>query len=162
MSRWFVIALAIAAALVLQTSVLPFHIMTAFKPDLLLIVMVYLALRESLEFGAPLAWGIGLLKDVFSGLYLGLNAFSFLVIFVVIKQLSDRLYAESASVFVVAVSAATLACVSANLILLLMFTATPGIVYSVGTGLVPHLLANAFAASLCGLFPVFTHYPDAR
>jgi rod shape-determining protein MreD len=146
----------IVASVVLQTSVLPVHLSSPFKPDLLLIAMVFVALRGSLGTGALLAWGLGIIKDVFSGLYLGLNAFSFLIIFLVIKSISDLLYAESGELFVVTVSAATLACVTVNLILLIMLTSTPGISFSMAAGLIPHLLANAFAASLVALLPVFS------
>ena len=147
---------ALVLAVVLQASVLPVHVAGSFKPDLLLVAMVCLALRGSIASGALLAWLLGLIKDVFSGLYLGLNAFSFLIIFLVIKSISDRLYAESSELFVVTVSAATLACVTANLILLLMLTSTPGISYSMSASLLPHLLANAFAASLVTLLPIFS------
>ncbi|MBK5276906.1 MAG: rod shape-determining protein MreD [Desulfuromonadales bacterium] len=146
----------IFGAVVLQTSVLPIHLSSAFKPDLLLIAMVYIALRGSLGSGAILAWVLGLTKDVFSGLYLGLNAFTFLIIFLIIKSISDRLYAESGELFVVTVGVATLVCVTADLILLIMLTSSPGIVYSMTTGVLPHLLANAFAASLVTLLPVFS------
>ena len=147
---------ALVLAVVLQTSILPFHLISAFKPDLLLVAMVYLALRGPAAQGALMAWALGLVKDVFSGLYLGLNAFSFLIIFLVIQSISDLLYAESGELFVVTVSAATLACVTVNLILLLMLTATPGIAYSMTAGILPHLLATAFAASLVALLPVFS------
>jgi rod shape-determining protein MreD len=148
--------LVLVLAVVLQTSVLPVHVAGPFKPDLLLVAMVYIALRGSFASGAVMSWALGLIKDVFSGLYLGLNAFSFLIIFLVIKSISDLLYAESSELFVVTVSAATVACVTANLILLLMLTSTPGISYSMSTSLLPHLLANAFAASLVTLLPVFS------
>lgn len=148
--------LLLVMTVVLQTSVLPVHLAGPFKPDLLLVAMVYLALRSSSTSGALLAWGLGLIKDVFSGLYLGLNAFSFLLIFLVIKSISDLLYAESGELFVVTVSAATLACVTVNLLLLLMLTSTPGISYSITASLLPHLFANAFAASLVTLLPLFS------
>ncbi len=156
MTSQIVKILIIVGAVVLQVSVLPVHLASPFKPDLLLIAMVYLALRGSFETGAPLAWFLGLLKDVFSGLYLGLNAFTFLVIFVVIKSISDRLYAESSELFVVTVSVASLTCVVADLLLLVMFTSTPAISYSITSGLIPHILINAFAASLVTLFPIFS------
>jgi rod shape-determining protein MreD len=152
---------ALVLAVVLQTSVLPVHVAGSFKPDLLLVAMVYLALRSPVASGSLLAWMLGLIKDVFSGLYLGLNAFSFLIIFLVIKSISDLLYAESGELFVVTVSAATLACVTANLLLQLMLTSTPGIAYSMTAGLLPHLLANAFAASLVTLLPVFSSPQEA-
>ena len=156
MTRYLSALIVIVTAVVFETSVLPIHIATPFKPDLLLIAMVYLALRGSIESGVFLAWILGIIKDVFSGLYLGLNAFTFLLIFLVIKSISDLLYAESSELFVVTVSAATLACVVADLILLIMFTSTPGISYSMTANLLPHLLANAFAASLVTLLPVFS------
>jgi rod shape-determining protein MreD len=148
--------LLLVVTVVLQTSVLPVHLAVPFKPDLLLVAMVYLALRSSITSGVFLAWMLGLIKDVFSGLYLGLNAFSFLLIFLVIKNISDLLYAESGELFVVTVSAATLACVTVNLLLLLMLTSTPGISYSITANLLPHLFANAFAASLVTLLPIFS------
>lgn len=151
---------AVVFAVVLQATVFPIHIATPFKPDLLLIIMVYLALRSSFEFGTPLAWLLGLLKDVFSGLYLGLNAFSFLIVFLVIKSVADRLYAESGLLFVVTVVVATLISFTANMLLLLMFTKNPGIAYSMITGLIPHLLVNSFVASLVALLPTFSGDQD--
>lgn len=148
--------IVLVAAVVLQTSVLPVHLADPFKPDLLLIAMVYLALRVPVSPGAFLAWFLGMIKDVFSGLYLGLNGFSFLVIYLVIKSISDLLYAESGELFVVTVTAATLACVTVDLLLLLMLTSTPGISYSMTAGLLPHLLTTSFAASLVTLLPIFS------
>jgi rod shape-determining protein MreD len=156
MTRYLSALIIIVLAVVLETSVLPVHVASPFKPDLLLIAMVFLALRSSNESAGFLAWLLGLVKDVFSGLYLGLNAFAFLLMFLVIKSVSDLLYAESSELFVVTVSAATLACMSAELVLMIMFTSTPGISYSMTANLLPHLLANAFAASLIALLPVFT------
>jgi len=156
MIRNSVAIVALLAAVVLQTSVLPVHLSAPFKPDILLIVTVFLALRGPAGSGALIAWCLGLVKDVFSGLYLGLNAFSFLIIFLVIKSISDLLYAESGELFVVTVGVATLACTAVDLILLLMLTSTPGIAYSMTMGALPHLLANAFAASLVTLLPVFS------
>ena len=155
MSKWGIAGVSIVAALVLQAAVLPVYIASPFKPDLLLIFVVYLGLCGPFKTGAPLSWTLGLVKDVFSGLYLGLNAFSFLLVFLVIRNIADRLYTESAPLFVITVSVATLGCVSLNLLLMVMFTATPGIAYSMGAGLVPHLLVNAFAASLIPLIPGF-------
>lgn len=150
------LAISILGTVILQTSVLPVYVDSLFKPDLLLVIMVALALRISYGTGVPLAWLLGLLKDVFSGLYLGLNAFSFLIIFLIIKSVADRLYAESGFLYVVTVSVATLVTVAVNLVLLLLFTTTPAIAYSMLSGLFPHLLFNAFAASLLALLPFFT------
>ncbi|NVN90334.1 MAG: rod shape-determining protein MreD [Desulfuromonadales bacterium] len=151
----FLLIVSILVAVILQTSVLPLYIDTLFKPDLLLVIMVVLALRVSYGTGVPLAWLLGLLKDVFSGLFLGLGACTYLIIFLVIKSVADRLYAESGFLFVITVSAATFASVAINMLLLIMFTNASTIAYSMLSSLLPHLLFNAFAASLVALLPLF-------
>jgi rod shape-determining protein MreD len=143
-------------SVIIQTTILPVYIIPQFKPDLLLICMVYLALRSpSVPAGAFIAWILGLLKDVFSALYFGMNAFSFLLIYLFIKHIADRLYAESSLLFVITITLAGFASVTLNFLLLLMFDQSSGIFYSMSAGLIPHLLVNAFAASLVGLIPKF-------
>lgn len=141
--------------MITQVSLLPLFILPPFKPDLLLVIMVFLALRASFETGAPLAWLLGMFNDIFSGLYLGLNAFAFLLSFFVIKSVSTRLYADSGILFVLAVSGVTMAVFSLNLLLLLLFTVSPGIAYSMLSDIFPRLLVNAFIASIVTAFPGF-------
>ncbi len=145
----------ILAAIVIQVSLLPIFVLPPFKPDLLLVIMVFLALRGSAETGAPLAWLLGLLNDVCSGLYLGLNAATFLISFFVIKSVSDRLYADSAILFVLTVAGVTVGCFTLNLLLMIMFTSSPGIAYSMFSDLFPRLLVNAFIASVVSTFSGF-------
>lgn len=151
----FLLTAAVLVALVLQTSVFPVFVRPSFKPDLLLVIMVFVALRSSFHIGAPLSWLIGILNDITSGFYLGLQATSFLIVFMVIKNVSDRLYADSAILFVMAVAGVTFASFTINLIMLMLFTASPGIAYSMISDLVPRLLVNSFVASLVTLFPGF-------
>jgi rod shape-determining protein MreD len=153
--------LIVLGSVVLQIAVLPVFVISSFKPDLLLIIMVFLGLRGSFASGTPLAWFLGLIKDSFSGVYLGLNAFSFLLIFFVIRSTSDRLYADSPGLFVLAVCTASLACSALNLLLLLMFTSSGGILYSVFSDLIPYLLINSFTASLVTLFPWYAGSQEA-
>lgn len=162
MRNYFTASLLAALAVIVEVSVLPLHADPHFKPDLLLLAMVFLALRGTRAADALPAWLLGCVKDVFSGLYLGLNAFSFLIIFIIIKSISDILYAESAELFIVTATAASLGCVTINLLLLVMLTSSPGIAYSVAVGLLPHLLSNAFAASLLTLFPLFAYPRQER
>jgi rod shape-determining protein MreD len=142
-------------SLILQVSLLPVFVLPPFKPDLLLVIMVYVALRQPFETGIPLAWTLGLLNDICSGLYLGLNAATFLISFLVIKSVSDRLYADSAILFVVTVTGVTIAVFTLNLLLVAMFTSSPGIAYSMLSDIFPHLLVNAFIASIVTIFPGF-------
>ncbi|MEI7816451.1 MAG: rod shape-determining protein MreD [Desulfuromonadales bacterium] len=145
----------ILAAIVIQVSLFPVFIRPSFKPDLLLIIMVFIALRGSFVVGATLAWFLGMLVDVCSGLYLGLNAVTFLISFFIIKSVSDRLYADSAILFVLTVTGVTLAGFTINLLLIIMFTTSPGITYSMFSDLFPRLLVNAFIASIVSAFPGF-------
>lgn len=145
----------IVASIAIQTSLLPVFIRPSFKPDLLLVIMVFIALRGSFESGAPLAWTLGMLDDICGGLLLGLNAASFLVSFLIIKSVSDRLYAESAFLFVLTVVGVTFVNFALNLLLIALFTTFPGIVYSMISDLFPRLLVNAFVAALVTIFPSF-------
>jgi rod shape-determining protein MreD len=96
-----------------------------------------------------------MLNDVCSGLYLGLNAATFLISFLFIKSVSGRLYADSAFLFVLTVIGVTLINFTLNLILIALFTASSGIIYSMFSDLFPRLLVNAFIASLVTAFPGF-------
>ena len=145
----------VLTALVFQVALLPVFVRAPFKPDLLLVIMVFIALRGSFETGAPLAWLLGMLDDVCSGVFLGLNAASFLISFFVIKSVSDRLYADSAILFVLTVVGVTVASFTLNLLLMVLFTATPGIAYSMFSDSIPRILVNAFVASLVSAFPGF-------
>lgn len=145
----------VVVSVVIQISLLPVFLLPPFKPDLLLVIMVFIALRGSFETGAPLAWLLGMLNDISSGLFLGLNAISFLISFVVIKSVSDRLYADSAILFVLTVAGVTFATITLNLLMLVMFTSTPGITYSMLSDILPRLLVNSFVASVFTAFPGF-------
>lgn len=142
-------------SIAIQVSLLPVFILPPFKPDLLLVIMVFIALRSSFETGAPLAWLLGIINDIFSGLYLGLNAAAFLISFLIIKSISDRLYADSAILFVLTVIGVTLAGFTFNLLLIVVFTTSPGIAYSMFSDIFPRLLVNAFIASIVAAFPGF-------
>ena len=151
----------VIVSIVIQVSLLPVFIRPSFKPDFLLVIMVFIALRSSFAAGAPLAWLLGMLNDACSGLYLGLNAASFLISFLVIKSISDRLYADSATLFVLTVAGVTLAGSTLDLLLLIMFTASPGIAYSMLSDIISRILVNAFVASIVSAFPGFDYQLEA-
>jgi rod shape-determining protein MreD len=117
--------------------------------------MVYISLRGPFVPGAMMAMLLGMLNDVFSGLYLGLNAATFLISFLVIRSISDRLYADNAILFVLTVTGVTAGVFTLNLLLVIMFTTSPGIAYSMLSDIFPRLLVNAFVASIASVFPVF-------
>jgi rod shape-determining protein MreD len=151
---WY--AILIFAAIVLQVSVLPVHIADPFKPNLLILFVVFMGLREGPAWGT-LAFVLGLLHDVFSGLYLGLNAFSYLIIFLLLSLAADRLYTDRRSLMILGTFSATMVNGLFSLLLLLLFSSSHGIYASLLEGLVPQSLMNALAASV-----VFTFTPLAR
>lgn len=143
--------LVLLALVSLQVVIVPRYLEPAFRPDLLLILMVYLALRSPTGLSLPTAYGLGLLKDCLGGIYLGLNGFSFLLIYLAMKSVSERLYVQSCLLFVLVVSVATAASLAINLALLFLFSQhTPPFV-AVLNSVVPHLLVNAFVASLLAI-----------
>jgi len=151
----FLLCCLVVTSIVIQVSLLPAFVRSPFKPDMLLVIMVYIALHGSFKVGAPLAWLLGMFNDVYSGLYLGLNAATFLISFLVIKSVSERLYADSAILFVLTVAGVTLAGFSLNLLLTVMFTSSPGIAYSMLSDIFPRLLVNSFIASIVSSLPGF-------
>ena len=66
--------------LLLQSTVIPWLLPAYLKPDLLLILLIYLGLNENFRSGAFLAYLLGCLLDVFAGHYLGLYGFVFLTL----------------------------------------------------------------------------------
>ena len=71
------IIIVLTVTVLLQMTILPSYIADPFKPNLLIIVVTYLGLRGGGKEGV-IAFGLGLLQDCYSGVYLGLNGFSYL------------------------------------------------------------------------------------
>lgn len=92
-----ILALGACALLFLlsQTTLMPAALPHYFKPELLLILVVYLCLTESLLRGALLAWGIGFLLDSCGGTAWGLHATIYLCIFSVGRSSIQSLNTES-------------------------------------------------------------------
>lgn len=162
MIRLLKIVLVVYAALLLQVVVLPAYFADPFQPDLLIIVIVFLGLREGGWHGGCLAFLVGLIHDCFSGIYLGLSSFSFLAVYLTMREVSDRLYTDNLHLTVIATFLATLANGIIHLLLLLLFSAPEGILKTVLPGLLPQALVNALTASLIFGFPLFKAEEEAR
>jgi rod shape-determining protein MreD len=67
-------ALLLILAFVLQTTWVEFLVLSSLKPDLVLLVLIFLALREGPMAAMALGFFIGLLQDVYAPTDLGLNA----------------------------------------------------------------------------------------
>lgn len=94
--------------LVLQVTLFPSLLHGHYKPELLLILVIYLSLHESFAIGSGLAYGLGLLQDVFAGNDLGLYGLAFLVTFLAGRSLATRVNTESTLLLLLMVAAGSL------------------------------------------------------
>lgn len=92
-----VLALAVIALffLVCQTTLLPALLPNYFKPELLLILTLYLCMTENFIRGALLAWGVGCLLDTCGGTHPGLHAAIYLILFILGRYALRALNTES-------------------------------------------------------------------
>lgn len=83
--------------MLLQTTIVPWLIPSLFKPDLLLVLIVYVSLSEGIVQGAILSYILGSLHDVFAGAYIGLYGLVFLLLFLSAKAAMRWFDTESAT-----------------------------------------------------------------
>ena len=81
--------------MVLQTALLPHLLPSLLKPDLLLILVIYLGLTERRLRGAFLSYALGYLNDVFAGHFAGLYGLALLIVFLAVRGTSGRVNTES-------------------------------------------------------------------
>jgi rod shape-determining protein MreD len=82
-------------ALLLQTVLLPPFFAGGLKPDLLLLLTIWISLRESPWRGGALVYGLGWLYDVYAGVYPGLHGFVLLTVFLTVCGMATRLNTNS-------------------------------------------------------------------
>ena len=82
-------------ALLLQTVLLPPFFAGGLKPDLLLLLTIWISLRESPWRGGALVYGLGWLYDVHAGVYPGLHGFVLLTVFLIVCGVATRLNTDS-------------------------------------------------------------------
>ena len=100
--------LAIAGiAVVLQTVLLPLILQGYFKPDLLLILVIYLGLHEEPRRGGVLAYLLGWCYDGVAGVFPGLNGFILLGIFLAVRGIVTRVNTESSPLLLLLVISGT-------------------------------------------------------
>ena len=99
------------------------------------------------------AHGLGILQDCFSGIYLGLNGFSYLCIYLLLDLTADRLYTDSRYLMVFVVFLATVVNGFMQLVLLLLVPTANSIYESMLPGLIPQGLVNALISLLLFSFP---------
>jgi rod shape-determining protein MreD len=90
-----VLAAAALLAVLLQTTVFPAVLPAAFTPNLLLILVAYLALRHQSLAGVTGAFLLGYLLDTFSGTRLGVQAFALTAAYGSVYVIARRLWTET-------------------------------------------------------------------
>jgi len=121
MRTFAVLVVAIAVAVVLQTTILQALPYVTVVPDVLLVLCVYLGLYHHSVGGAVGAFILGYLEDSVSGSAAGLNAFAMSLIFLLIYLTSRRLWVENVVSQVVVVFLAALVKAAAVTSLLAVF-----------------------------------------
>lgn len=141
-------------AIILQAALLPSHFSDPFKPNLLIMFVVYMGFRESIRLGGIGSLLTGLVQDSLSGVYFGLSGFSFLVIFIAFKAVSHRFYTDSRSLMVIGVFFASIFNALIQLLLLTLFSVGDGIFSSILTATMPQAVVNAVVAAIAFRFAV--------
>lgn len=90
-------------AMLLQTTVLPAFLPRGMVPNLVLVLVVWLALRQRGAGGAVGAFLLGYFLDTFSGTILGMNAFAFTAVYVSVYLVGRTLWTEGGGPTAVAV-----------------------------------------------------------
>lgn len=162
MIKFLKIVMIVYGSLLVQVTLLPAYFADPFKPNLLIVLIAWLGLREGGWHTGALAFLLGLVADCFNGLYLGLSAFSFLFIYLVLRKVADRLYTDSLYLMLLVVFVATLVNGLIHLLLLILFSVADGVYSSLLPGLLPQALVNALAASLLFGTPSFGAREETR
>lgn len=107
MNRYLVYLLLAGMAIVAQTTLLPTVLPGYAKPDLILILVIYLGLHERALSGGLLVYLIGWLYDGFAGVFPGLNGFVLLTLFLCVRGIVTRVNTESSPLLLLLVVCGT-------------------------------------------------------
>lgn len=108
MRQLLLYALATLVALILQTGVLHWLPLGPLVPDLVLVLVVDMGLKEHNAMAAVLAFAMGYATDACSGSQVGLNAFMMTLIFLLTYEASRHLWVTTGVVGPLAVIVAAL------------------------------------------------------
>lgn len=95
-------------AVVLQTVIMPLLLQGYYKPDFMLILVIYLGLHAEPRRGGLLVYLLGWLYDGMAGVFPGLNGFVLLGIFLAVRGVVTRVNTESSPLLLLLVAVGTL------------------------------------------------------
>lgn len=107
MNRVLIYLAMAGMAVILQTVLLPVVLRGYYKPDLLLILVIYLGLHEGPWRGGLLVYLLGWCYDGMAGAFPGLNGFILLGIFLAVRGIVTRVNTESSPLLLLLVAAGT-------------------------------------------------------
>jgi rod shape-determining protein MreD len=107
MNRTLIYLAMAGIAVVLQTVLFPVLLQGYYKPDLLLILVVYLGLHERLRRGGLLVYLLGWAYDGVAGGFPGLNGFVLFGVFLAVRGIVSRVNTESSPLLLLLVVAGT-------------------------------------------------------
>lgn len=116
------------AGILVQAALAPTLLPLRLTPELLLILVIYLGLYRQGFCGGLAAYSLGLLQDSFAGSCLGLYGLIFLILYLILRGLAERLNTESPALLLFMVLCGTLL-QAALLIFLLGFLTDAGAVW---------------------------------
>ena len=108
MKGFFLFVFAGLLFVLLQSSVLPLFLSPNWRPNLILILILYLCLSENLLRTLVAGLLLGAIQDSFCGSSLGLYISVYLIIILAARLLSDQLNVESPPLLLLLISAGTL------------------------------------------------------
>lgn len=146
MNRSVIYLLLAGMAVVVQTVLLPQLLPAGTKPDLLLILVVYMGLHEGPLRGGLLVYLMGWAYDGVAGAFPGLHGFVLLAIFLGVRGIVTRVNTESAVLLLLLVAAGTVLQVGMTTFSLDFFSGTAGVWPQMFWQLPAQLLLNTIAA----------------
>lgn len=145
---YFLIGLA---CMLFQTALFPRIFPIYLKPDLLLILVVYLGVNEKYSNGGLLAYILGCLLDVFAGSYFGMYGMTFLILFYSVRGAVSFFNSENPLLLLFMVLCGTI--LEAAILVLLGFLAQAGDLWLIVLRWVlPQIIINVLMAYLLLLF----------
>ncbi len=146
MNRTLFYLVLAGVAVILQTLLLPLVMPGHYKPDLILILVVYLGLHEDPWRGGLLVYLMGCCFDGVAGTFPGLSGFFLLGLFLAVRGIVTRVNTESSPLLLLLVFAGTVLQVFLIAFALDFFSRTAGLWPQILRQLPLQLLLNILAA----------------
>lgn len=146
MSRYIFVYLTAVFFLLLQSSVLPRLLSVSWRPDLMLILVILLAVREKSLPALVAALLLGAAKDSMSGLTIGLHICIYLILMISIRLVAEKLNVESPPLLVLLILAGTLIQSVVSGFMLASLADSPAVLWLLVAALPQQMLSNLVTA----------------